>query len=138
MSKRFGLALLGSLLLSGSVLAATGAVELDGGSAKYRELVNINMDKLASDTSYYLECRIVSDRFSGKGHSEIHVYSHGDLHVNVNGVDTATTDGAAELKFPLNSLIASGVKNTSVIKVRNLDRYDTITVQSCVATPISG
>ena len=138
MNKRFGLALLSSLLLSSSVFAASGAVELSGGSAKYRELITINTNTLASDTSYYLQCRIVSDRFSGKGHSDLQVFKQGDFHVIVNGVDTSTTDGAASVKFPLNSLIASGVRNGNVIKVRNLDRYDTITVENCVATPISG
>ncbi len=138
MKKRFGLALSGLLLLSGSVLAANGAVELDGGSAKPHALVTIKMDALASDTSYYLECRIVSDRFSGKGHSDLNVTSQGDFHVRVNGIDTATTDGAAKILFPLNPLIASGVRKGNVIKVRNLDNYDTITVQGCVASPIGG
>lgn len=125
-----------ALLFSANVMAESGEIEVAGGQAKYQESVRIKLEKLASNTNYDLSCIVRSDHYRGGGRDDIQVYTLGNAHVFVNRHDTRENNGVVTINAPLNSLIAKNATNDGVIFVRNLDRFDTIFVERCVAKPV--
>lgn len=133
MKKHILFILLG-LLFSANVMAKNGDIKVAGGEAKYQESVRIKLEKLVPNTNYDLSCIVRSDHYRGGGHDDIQVYTLGNAHVFVNLHDTRENNGVVTINAPLNALKATNATSDGVIFVRNLDRFDTIFVERCVAT----
>lgn len=115
--------------------AANESIHLNDSEAQPRESLTIQLDKLANGVSYHLSCIVRSDHYTGKGKDDIQVVTRGVGQLLVNRHDTAENNGVVTINAPLNSFIGHDVRQDSMIKVRNLDRFDTIFVERCVATP---
>jgi hypothetical protein len=123
------------LLASSTTFATETEVTLNDKEAKPNGLTALSLNQLANHTTYRLSCLVHSDRFSGKGHSDLRFITDGNIKVIFNRIDTSTNGGNATIQFPLNSMIVNGVTSENSITVQNLDKYDTIFIDHCVATP---
>lgn len=126
----------GLCLASGSY-ASNADVQIRGGQAGPGKAITLKMDKLAAGVTYDLSCYARSDRYSGKGKDDIQVVTIGGnaAKVYVNGNDTSKNLGNVQLTAPLNSFIGHDITNDVIILIYNHDRFDTIFVERCVATP---
>lgn len=126
-----------ALMISTAALADDSVITFDGGTAKPGKTFTLVMDKLAGNIHYNLSCAVHGD---GNGYRKNSIQVIGSDKIQmilVNREDVSATDGNADLKFPLNSLKALGVYKGAVLMVRNINRYDDISILDCNATPIS-
>ena len=133
MKKCFLFSMFTCFLLSTSAFAENANVSLSDKQVKPNGIAALGLDQLENNVTYNLSCVVRSDHASGKGHSDIQIITQGDIKVFVNRIDTSANNGNVTIKFPLNSLKADGVTNQDGILIQNLDKYDTIFVERCVA-----
>lgn len=129
--------ILALLVLSTTAFADDSVIQFEGGKAAPGKTFTLVMDKLASDLHYNLSCAVHGD---GNGYRKNSIQVIGSDKIQmilVNREDVSATDGKADLKFPLNSLKALGVYKGAVLMVRNVNRYDDISILNCEATPVS-
>lgn len=124
---------LSSAILAGNTLRSS-SISLGGGTVKPGETLSISTDQFIGDAKYDVVCRI-KDTNNAKNHAYIRFSywaNYEAQHNKMNGRDVSTQ---AKLDQVSNLLELSPVTRNTSIEITNLDKDDTIEVESCVATP---
>lgn len=123
---------LGLYTLSLATHAGDEKIQLEGGQAQPNEAFTLILNKLPYGIKYGVSCSM-----HGKYRRPLTIQALGSEHVpviHINGVDVSPTDGVIKLIYPLNSLNAYDATKGGLVIIHNLDLYDTLTIENCVAT----